>query len=277
MTRPARPISTRAFALPMVLLLMVVSGVMLSVMLRRHAAQLMTTKRELDGYTFGHATRGLGDALDAWIKYQGRSPVAEALDPDGRAFDLVIDGGQRVAIRLRDGQGRALMNLSGLSAENVRTGREVLRRLKVATGDEVGNYLREDGPLAVSVNTASSEVLLAVLRAITGDSGGSGLVNDILSRRDSEGLIDPTGLQALVDQSELAPEHKARANALLTANPALWRVVAEAVSPNGVVSRFRAWVIITRGATVASGDRAASLQRSVSIFGWEKVEEDGIP
>ncbi|GJQ29091.1 MAG: hypothetical protein HBSAPP03_09750 [Phycisphaerae bacterium] len=260
----------------MVLLLTLVAGIMLAVMIERNTAQVAATQRELDAYTFAHATRGLGDALDAWTKFYPRTPIAELLDEDGRAFTITVERGQQVTVHLIDGQGLALANLTGLSQANVRTGREVLRHLREDTGDKAPMFVREDGPLAVSVNTAPLEVLEAVLAAVSGDESGSGLVTDLVARRDAEGLIDPQALQTAIDQSALSPEHKNRAKALLTANPALWRVHARASGADGRGTgvAYRGWAIITRGATVASGDRAAAVQRSVAIFGWERVESN---
>lgn len=266
----------RAFALPIVLILGVVCSVMLAYMLQRQASQTGATQRELDAYAFAHATRGLGDTLDAWTKYHPRTPIAELIAEDGLAFNLAIERGQAVSIRLADGQGLALANLTGLSPDNVRVGREILLKLRKDMKDNAPRFVREDGPLAVSVNTAPPEVLSAVLQAITGDESGEGLVTDLLSRREAEGLIASDALQAAIDQSELSPEHKNRAKALLTASPALWRVIATTSWANnrGLGATYRAWAIITRGAAVAAGDRAAALQRSVAIFGWERVEAD---
>lgn len=271
--------SRRAFALPLVLLLVLVCSVMLTVMLQRHSTSLLTTQRELDGYAFGHASRGMSDALDAWLKFLQRKTIAEALDEEGNAFSLSVEGGQELQFRLRDGQGLALATLSGLGNDNVRLGREILRRLHEELREDAVNFVRDEGPLAVSVNTAPPEVLRAVLGAITEDDSGDGLVADILSRREADGLIDPDSLQTLISGSELTEEFKAKAKALLTANPALWRVYAEVRWPGSQrpTAQYRAWAIVSRGATLAQGDRNASLQRSVAIFGWERVQEDEYP
>jgi hypothetical protein len=267
----------RAFALLLVLLLVLVSGVMIAVMVQRHAAQVRSTRRELDAYAFAHATRGMGDALDAWIKYQGRGSIAEALDSDGNAFAFTTEDGQRLTIALVDGQGLALSNLAGLSPDNMRLGREILRRLWEIMGEQAPLFARNDGPLAISVNSAPPEVLTAVLRAITGNDSAEGLVADLLSRRQAEGLIDQSMLVSMIDGSELAPDHKNRAKALLTASPALWRVEASLSRGGLEIGRYRAWAIISRGSTVSQGDRATAVQRSLSIFGWERVQPADYP
>lgn len=264
----------RAFALPLVIMLTLVCSVLLAAMLTRHSGQLRTSQRQIDTYNFGHATRGLQEALNTWIASNGNNPIAEALAPDGLAFELVTDSGQTVRTYLQDGQGLALGNLAGLSVENFRTGRDALKRLGELAGDRAAGMVRTDGPLAVSVNSAPAEVLDAMVFAVLGDDSGDGLVDDILSKRTAEGYIDSAGVDKLVADSDVPSEFKARVKAMLSANPMLWRVVVVSEWPGsgrpGI--NYRAWAITARGAG-SSQDREAGIRRSVQIFGWERIED----
>ncbi|MDX2130864.1 MAG: hypothetical protein SFY69_02280 [Planctomycetota bacterium] len=265
-----------AFALPLALLLVVVCTTMLAVMLQRHGADQRTAQRQIDAYAFGHATRGLSEALNL-LAQRKQGTIGQALDRDGKLADLRVAGGEVLSIYLEDGQGPALSNLSGLGQENFTLGRDLLRRLVEASPEDATRMTREEGPLSVSVNTAPEAVLQAALGAITGGGAASGLAGDIAARRRAEGFIDEEGLRNLISGSELSDEQKQRAHALLTATPTLWRV--RAVLDSGRVRaqpvEYRAWAIFVRAR--AGGDRANMVQRSVAIFGWERVAEVPYP
>lgn len=269
----ARP---RGFALPMVIMLVLVAGVMIAVMLERNIAQWLTTQRQYESYTFGHATRGIGEAVDAWIRTNGPNPIADALDPDGRAFDLVTDGGRTLHVYLYDGQGLALADLSGLRTEAHASGMKILSALRAAQGAEAARFTRREGPLAVSVNAAPPEVITAVVDSVLEGQGTKDVVAELLSRRGGSGdrVLDNEGLNRTIADTPVDEDRKARLAALLTASPVLWRVEAESESgATGVRGdRYRAWAVISRvSASTPAADRGMAVQRAVSVFGWEKV------
>lgn len=264
----------RAFALPMVLMLVLVSSIMLGVMIERHVAQAMTVQRQIDTYGFGHVTRGIGEALDGWVKSNGQNAIADALDGDNLAFSLETAGGETVRIHLQDGQGLALADLAGFGGDTLATGRGILRSLRESEGENASRFVRGDGPLAVSVNSAPPQVLRAVLDSVL-ETESNGVVSEILSRRGGTGMTADELTQLLGEAPEITPDVRPRVSALLTANPVLWRVTAySARRATGIRGNtYQAWVLITRTAPVAAGDRASALQRNVSIFDWELVEE----
>src|SRR4051812_26592877 len=116
--RPSRH-ARRAFALPMVLMLVLISGVLLAVMIDRQGAQALTVQRELDSYTFHHISRGVQEAIEAWIRNNGNNDIAGALDVDGHAFDLQVEGGQLVRISFYEAQDTVLAELAGLNGDSL--------------------------------------------------------------------------------------------------------------------------------------------------------------
>jgi type II secretory pathway component PulK len=268
------PVLRRGFALPLVLMLVLICSILLAVLLQGHSTMLLNTQRQIDTYAFGHATRGVGEALNLVV--QGReAEIAQALDPDGKIVEFHVDGGQVLSVYLEDGQGKVLSNLSGLGTENYRLGREVLRRLGEVARERAPLMIRGEGPLAISVNSAPEEVIRAALSAITGGEGGDGLARDIVRRRSAEGVIAADDLRTMISGSELSDEQKGRANALLTASPTLWRVwaVLESGDPFVPAQEYTAWATFLRSRSASPGDRATSAQRSVAIFGWERVTD----
>lgn len=265
----------RGFAMPMALMVVLVLTTMLSVMLERHIAQLLANRRQLDAYAFGQATRGISEALDAWIRSNGNNGIAGALDSDGLAFTLTTDGGQVVKIYLHDGQGLALADLSGLSGDTLQLGRDVVDRLVQEQRERARALVRRDGPLAISVNSAPASVLKAAIEAADTDRVAKDLLGAILSLRSSQGLLTPEDLTQAIQNDVPDGASRVQIGALLTANPALWRVevTAESRATGQIAARYRAWSLITRTAAPGQGDRASAVDRPSSIFGWERVVE----
>jgi hypothetical protein len=263
----------RAFALPTIVIVALIFAVMLTVMIERNTAQVLLTHKQYESYTFSHATRGVGEAVDAWIRSNQSRPIADALGPDGWAFDLEAEGGATVRVYLHDGQGLALAELAGLRADALDSGVEILRALRDLHPDRASSLVRREGPLAVSVNAAPPEVLEAVVDSVMAGSGTRDIIAELTAGRAGRAL-DDEGLTRLIDASHADGDAKPRLKALLTASPILWRVEAQARSrATGIVGdRFAAWAVISRGSRTGA-DRAAAVQRSVSVFGWEKTED----
>ncbi|MCX5688663.1 MAG: hypothetical protein NTV94_02525, partial [Planctomycetota bacterium] len=89
----------RGMALPVVLLLVLVSGIVISVMMERHVVQALTVQRELQQYAFHHTSKGVQEAIEAWLRQTNATRnMAEAIEADGHAFDLTLDGGSSVRV-----------------------------------------------------------------------------------------------------------------------------------------------------------------------------------
>jgi hypothetical protein len=256
----------------MVLILVLVSGVVLAVMLERQSMQSLTIQRELDSYQFHHISRGMQEAIEAWIRSNGNSDIAQALDNDGKAFDLEVEGGAVVHIFFYEGQGTVLADFAGLSGDVLDTAREVLMHLRENVGNaKAMDLVRRDGPVSVSVNTATDEVLRAVIGTVLDRVGTDTLIQAIKKARVDQ-LIDAQGLNNLYDIADVAADVRPRVSGLLTAQPVVWQVVAEAPAPVGSKSgpiRYGGLALIA-GANVTR-DKSGSLQRNSSIVSWENL------
>ena len=262
----------RGFAMPMAIMVVLVLTTMLSMMLERHIGQILSNRRQLDAYAFGQATRGISEALDAWIRSNGNNPIAGALDSEGLAFTLSTDGGQVVKVYLRDGQGQALADLAGLGGDTLQLGYDVVDHLVREERENAQTVMRREGPVGIRAPRAG---LKGAIGAAEGEGGGGGLRGTLLSMRSSQGGLTPEELTQVIQDEVEDGASRVQISALLTANPALWRVeiTSEARVTGQVDSRYRAWSLITRTAAPGQGDRASSIERPTSIFGWERVVE----
>jgi len=218
----------RAFALPMVLLLVLVSGIILAVMLERQSAQGLTVERELDTYRFHHISRGVQEAVEAWIRGNSNSDVAGALDADGHAFDLQVEGarGDVVRIYFFDAQDKVLADFSGLSGDALDAASGILMRLRDEQGSRAMTFIRRDGPVAVSVNSAPDEVLHAAIGSVLDLNQTNSLIAEIRAARKDGTPIDAQALTGMFNNANVDAQTLPKVQALITAQPVLWQVVA---------------------------------------------------
>ncbi|MBL8999999.1 MAG: hypothetical protein JNK25_02545 [Phycisphaerae bacterium] len=270
------------FALPIVLLLVLVAGIMVAVMMERQTAQAMIVRRELDSYTFHHVSQGVQEAVEAWLRKSGAGrAMAENIKPDGHAFDLTLDDGQNVRISFFDAQDKALVELAGLSAQAREAARLVLQELRARAGANAGALVRRDGPLPISVNSAPPDVLYSAINSVTEGDGTAQIVGEILHARGGQPL-DGQMLNEILNQSTLEPEARNRLNMVITATPTLWRVLAEAQTPAGLpggisARRYCGLVLLTNAVPGGSRDTRTALQRNSSIISWEDCSEQDRP
>jgi len=261
-----------------VLLLVLISGIVIAVMMERHTAQAITVQRELQGYTFHHSSKGSQEAIEAWLRYSGAiRNMAEALDSDGHAFDITLDNGQTIRVSLFDAQDGVLAELAGLPTQSRELARVVLEELQSKAGNQAVRFVRREGPLAVSANSSPDEVLYAAINAITEGEGTEQLVAEITHNR-QEGALTPQSLNEIYTRVSLSPDARGRIGQVLTAQPTLWRVVAEAeasqaVYPRPPARRFCGLVVVSGAGANNPRDRASQLQRNSMIISWEDCSE----
>lgn len=272
----------RAMALPVVLLLVLVAGVVISMMMDRHVSQALTVQRELQQYAFHHASKGVQEAVEAWLRLSGAiRNMAEAIERDGHAFDMVLEDGATVRVSLFDAQGGVLIEMAGLSQEARDLARGMVEELQDAAGPDAPRFIRREGPLQVSVNTAPPEVLAAAVSAATDGENVESIVDEILHARESE-PISADGLNDLFTQANVPPEVRPRLALVITAQPSLWRVVAEVEGSQATYAgrtgrRFCGLVVLSGNLSGNTKDRATALQRNSMITSWEDCTEQTMP
>lgn len=259
---PARP---RGFALPMVLLLGVISTILITVMLSRHATQSLMVARERERTVNRHFERGLAECLDQWLAMLGSKPVGEALGEDGRAFTISTRG-SAVDFSLKDAQGSLLGDPVGLSAVPRRTALQALANLRATLGSLPPDTVRPVGPLAVSANSASMEALTAILQAALQDeSAGESLAREIVSRRP----LAAEDLTAVLGESGLEPPQQEIARRVLVTASTLWRFTIEPQTnrtrPPGGRIRYQGLVLVGAAKYDPQG-----FQRKSAILSMEK-------
>jgi type II secretory pathway pseudopilin PulG len=256
------------FALPLVVLLTVIAGILLAAMLDRFGTQQTFAQRQLEQYRDHHIARGLQEAMQAWVNSidtQTQSLKA-SLGERGKAFDLELDG-QRVTVYLQDGQGTALAEFAGLTTDEMRVAADVLDQLQKQDRQEARQLIRREGPLAVSVKAADERVLMAVARACCDSSRASRAVTEVLRVRDDEEFTIATMAEAFT-KAAVEGEERVKLMQMLVTEPTLYRGVAEAPRQGGGVIRYTFNVLIPSGANRAR--MSGGVTRPMAVMDWQR-------
>lgn len=257
----------RGYILVVVLLLTLVVGLMAGVGLKRQAAQSLTVARQADAYRDHHATKGMQEAIGAWVRTMSRTNVADALGDNGHAFDIQLPDGSVIAIHVFDGQGLALADLGGVPAATQENAGKVLKNLALTVEDyEFDRLVRPGGPSEISVMSAPQEVLRAVLlTAMPPDRVDVTLTRILEQRRASDGF-QRADLNTIGAEANLTQDERAVLNGLLTFDPELWWVTAVARhSIRGTTARYGGLVVIRAGRTRTNQDPSGT------FLSWEDL------
>lgn len=271
--------SRRAFTLPMVVMVLLIVGMLLTLLIQRMVDQALATRRQTDAYVFHHVSLGIQEAVEAWVDSNGKRSLLESLGPEGDAFDLAVEGGQRVHVRFRDAQGLALGELSGLPEAQSALAAGVMVALAESMGPErAGAMVRSEGPVAISVGSAPQEVLLAVVTSVTGGDGAEDLANELIRARQST-ILTEEDLTGIIDSMSFPPDQKNAIRQLLTATPQLWEVVAEADPlPGSLLTakriRYGGLAQLSGQSRARSPQERISLERKSRFIKWRELTED---
>jgi hypothetical protein len=288
------------FVLPLVVMLTVVAGIMITVMLERQSNQHLAVDKQIKSYQSHHGGRGIQEIAWTWIQSR-RGALTDALDRDHRAFDLELADGSVVSIFLYDGQGPALGDSAALTGDDQIACESILDLLQnpaPARGGRGSGHgsgqgrpssggsgappgapddalTRTVGPLAVSAQTAPPEVLNAVLTYVIGGSGVGSYVKEIVRLR-AEGKLNQAALTTVLAKADLKPEQHTQVDRLLVIEPSLWRMVAELHDGRSreVFSRYGGYILLdSTGGNQGLPGRGA-WQQMGPFLSWEDL---GVP
>lgn len=218
--------SPRAFALPMVIMIVMLASLLIAVMLQRSSAQGYTVKRQMDSYLEHHASRGFQEVLNFWIGSLGRFSLLDVLEEDGHAFDLILTDRSVVSVSIADAQGSLTTSLVGLSDDQEYLVLEPLHWLDTMYPGRT-DLVRPAGPIAASAQTAPKEVLDAIEGALLDAEPTGTLASAILAAR-ADGKIDAAELTAAGSEAGFTSGQTAGDfRQLLTVEPTMYRAIVE--------------------------------------------------
>lgn len=269
-------IQRRGYALPLVFLLSMVVAFSLTLFIERNAAKTRNVQRQLAAYQSHHMSKGLQEAISAWLSTQNARTVADALGEGGHAVDIAMPDRSVLSVFLRDGQGTLLEPLSASSTDYTDI-LSIRQRLDLFCRTEqlkVEEYVRPIGPSAVSALSADRVVLRAVADHLVGPESAEEFANRVLEKRVQAARLQRNDLITIATEMELSNEVRTRMLSLLSVQPELWYVTIEVRGGGGASSsRLRGrygGLVPIRSTTGAQGGGGSWEQPGVFLT-WEDL------
>ncbi len=253
----------RGFALPLVVMLTAVLGIVVGFMLSRQSVQQLTIERQIDSYREHHVGKGVRELIDAFTKTaRGRDP-SQFIAPDGRVFDIRAEGGTELSVYLFDGQGQ-LLNPAA-------SGGDRLNAQMLAANAAPGEAARTYGPTQVSVNSASPEALTMAGNLASEGKLGPSFSAAVLSARASK-PIPAEGLQKIAEAVGFTPEQLVELRKYITSETQIWNVEARLQAGAGVVALgARPERVFTGHLQLGGQSRASAMGGASLVAVWSKT------
>jgi hypothetical protein len=263
------------FALPMVILLAMVVGVMAAVMLERQSAQRLAVARQVSSYRSHHLGRGVREIISAWLVSITGQPVENMLGPGGLVVTITTPDRQTIRVWMEDGQGSALTELAGLSGDDLATARALRDYLEGLDRGRIDpKWVRSVGPAAISAKSAPEDVVRGLAMVVAEMKvKATSFTRSIRDARE-DGQITDAEIGMAAEQASFSPEQKTRMLRLLTAKPDLWLVRASVFSadrptdPSHEVARYEGRVQLGGAGIAALG--SGLMQSLGSFLSWEE-------
>lgn len=265
-----RVVRSKAFALPLVIMLTAVAGVMIGVLLDRQSAQALSIQRQVDEYREHHFGRGAREIIDYWLRTRGNKTVRELLDETGKALDVTLADGSTITLRLFDAQGTLNADRATLAAAGMPAPRRAFDELTSnVPAARLPVFTRKLGPIEISLASASPEVVSAVVNACVSPDKQSELTAALMELR-GQARIAPEDLAEAINMLGLENAEREAITRMVASDPTFFRAILEARNPDGkVISRYGGYAVI---GNMLSRSRSDAGQRRTSILAWTKLE-----
>lgn len=247
--RRSKGASDRGFALPLVVLVALVSSLAVTVLLAQHSTGHLAMARHVRDYRSHHQGSGLREVVSRWVSTV-HSTVGESIDGDGRAFDLEMPDSGTISVYMRDGQGTCLRDATTVTGRRREIVESMIELLTTYANEQAANDLaandpaqtkrapelfRPAGPAQISLTGASREVLLALCLSILPDARKGDDAMRLLERRSQDRTEKMPVKKAMEDlrAKGIEPEAIREFEAMLVDRPTLWLVQADSIGKDG--------------------------------------------
>lgn len=281
----ARRAATRpGFALPTVIVLLIVAGALVATLMERQSVRSLGTARELRAYQEQHAARGLQEVLNMWLRSRPSAALHELTGDRGHAFDLELADGSTARVYLGDAQASVLAataqldtragfearriarELEAVLAERGLSSRDPMPGVRGAAGMRV-RWTRDAGPVAISAGGAVETVEAAARVALDGDARRARAFAEAITEAVRSGSREDADFNRAAADIDVGDDERNELRRLVVMQPELWGVVVEIVPRRGtrVVARYEA--LVAMGGSGGAGGQAAR----GSFVRWRRV------
>lgn len=259
---------SRAFALPVVLMVALTTTLIAATMIDRYATSRLAIQRQLDGYRDYHAEAGLPELIISYWKdiALDRREMLEILDEADGPVLTVTARGERVRIWVRPGQGTLPVGPAALGSDVLARAERLLDRSHPGRED----LRRRAGPEQVSAVDAQAPVLEALAEAAIDDASlAKRWASEIISTANRGELDSAADIRQAANDAGLDDQQRQAIESLVTIRPTLWSVMVEVQTDNpppgqSGVRRYSALLL----------ERDASANDRSWFVDWHTIDED---
>lgn len=269
--------------MPVVVLLSLVGGLVVSVALARSAQRYTIVREQLADYRDTHRAFGIKKITANWLEYSATQDIdamTGGTGSGGRAFTISLPGGAGITASFFPAQETMLVEPLGLSAREARIVRNAADRLEASVVPaRLGAMTRRIGPIGVDLARADASIIRAIAEAAfsdaddDGESLGTELAATLIAERAS-GKVDRPGMVAICERLGIDGKDRELVMALFALDPYLWRVRVEyrepldPAGPSGRIEEYEGMIELP-GGSLASG---AGRHANELFLSWDRVE-----
>jgi len=207
----------RAFALPLMLVVLLSVSLIVTVAMQRHAAQVRVVERQINEYKRRHDMYGVRATVLHWVKNISRGELQDMAGKPSAVHVFELPSGATATARVIDAQGLPVRGATDVDNDIKEFYRATLARL----------YSRPDltrgvGPWQINVASAPREVL----EALPSDNGPA-FAEEILALRRGGETVDRAAFSEVVSNMPLDGEDRRFLTRVAAFDSSLWKIIVD--------------------------------------------------
>ena len=249
------------------MILALVAGAAMVILFTRRGSAMVFANRQSDNYVAHHFLTGLRDTVTVVLQVSRRNQT-QKLAGGTLAFDMALDDGLTIKVRMLDAEGSVLASAD--PGDSIRLGvmrTAATRLMEQGLTDE--RYMRVSGPPRVSIHGAPRSVLTALAESVDPACDADAFATAIVEAR-TAGDINVSQFRTILGTAKVKTENTELFEAMVSLEPQLWWVQATVYDRNenvvfdqggimqgalkpGIGASVNAWTPIIWGAVPKDG------------------------
>lgn len=250
------------------MILALVAGAAMVILFTRRGSAMGFANRQSDNYVSHHFLTGLRDTVTVVLQVSRRNQN-QKLAGGTLAFDMALDDGMNLKVRMLDAEGSILASAD--PGDSIRLG---VMRTAAAHLMEQGltdeRYMRVSGPARVSVHSAPRAVLTALAEAVDPSCDADAFASAVVDARTAAD-INVSQFRTILSTAKVKAENTELFEAMVSLEPQLWWVQATVYDRNEAV-------VFDQGGIMQGGLKpgiGASVNAWTPII-WGPVPKEGL-
>ncbi len=229
----AHPAVRQAFALPLVMLVILIASLTVGLLMERHGISYRAIARNIGNYKNHHRGAGVKECVLRWLD-TARGRLDQVLEEDGLAFSLEVRDEGSIIVYFEDAQGSVVTDTSGLTGRR----REIVEDMKflldqVPVDQRPEGLYRPVGPAEISLDTAPEMVIRALCLAIVPQPEKAEEAAVAILRRREAGRSAAGDIAGVLRELPIQERERKEIASMLVSAPSLYKVQADTRDSSG--------------------------------------------